>query len=429
MPQERLVLICDDDRQMAHGWANRLNETLKSACLDYKAKPLKLEDFLECLKALHRRKKSARNSTKEDEEPIPFDDASVLVVDYELLDLGDDFGLVSGEEIAYHARMYSKCGLIVILNEPPYGRNRFDLTFRGYPETFADLHVSGQLLASPGLWSDAHLEEYRFRPWHWPNVPVAVEKFERRIKELQGHLGEQILEYFPEIADAQDFLPAVAWSFIMESGMDSESFDEFLDGSPNAKRFPKDAYPDEPARCRVAAARIHHWLERLVLPLQEILIDAPHLAMRYPSLMKKGSKGKNGAELYDLTAEIDIGRKKVPEHSWANEKSAKLLKKYQFSRPDWLTRPAWLGVKIKIDTVDLPEIRDPLGAATAPYIFCEDVSRFMEPDFVQSVAADLPTPNRIRYVVQKDRLKAAKFRELQRDLNSIEYEPRIKLAY
>jgi hypothetical protein len=429
MPQGRLVLICDDDPQIADSWAKRLNEVFKSVCPEYHAEFMRQQEFKDCLNKLHLRKEQARNGSRPEDGSMRFDEASVLIIDYELLNLDDGLGLVTGEDIAYNARLYSTCGLIVILNEPPHGRNRFDLTFRGYSETFADLHISDQLLNSPGLWSDAHLKGYQFRPWSWPNVPVALEKFERRVEELQGHLDEPILEYFPEIANAQDFLPAVAWSFIVESGMGSASFNEFLDRSPNAKRSPKDAYPGDIARCRVAATRIHHWLERLVLPLQEILIDAPHLAMRYPSLMKKGSRGRHDAELYDLTAEIDIGRRRMPEQSWANEKSAKLLRGYRFSRPDWLTRPAWLGIKIKIDTIDLPEIRDPLGAATAPYVFCEDVSRFMEPNLVQSVAADLPTPNRIRYVVQKDRLKAAKFRALRRALDSIEYEPRIKLAY
>ena len=36
---------------------------------------------------------------------------------------------------------------------------------------------------------------------------------------------------------------------------------------------------------RVAAARLGKWLERLVLPGQNVLVDAPHLVSRFPSLV------------------------------------------------------------------------------------------------------------------------------------------------
>lgn len=436
MASKKSVLICDDDQNVATEWAKRLNETLNEVCKGFAAENVAPGDFAQCVRGLSLRRKSARTDEpaekngSEEEKAVQrlFDRACVLVIDYELLDLGSDFGPMSGEEIAYLARMYSTCGIIVVLNEPPDGTERFDLTFRGYSDKFADLHVSDRLLCFPGLWSDAHLEAYRFRPWHWPNIPVAVEKYERRVAELKGKLGTSIAEYFPKIAKAWDFLPLAVQSFISESNGASSTFNDFLDNSPNAKRFPKDKYRDEHGRCRVAAARVHHFLERLVLPLQEVLTDAPHLAMRYPSLVKK-TKNSDGVAAYDRTAALDFDQK-TPEGDWTSPQGEKLLEKYRFGRSDWLTRPAWLGIEMKNDDVDLPEIRDPLNAEAAPVVFCEDISRFMDPKYTQGVVADLASANRMRYVVRKEALKGAVFRGLQNDLElPIEYEPRMRLAY
>jgi hypothetical protein len=61
------------------------------------------------------------------------------------------------------------------------------------------------------------------------------------------------------------------------------SFRDFVTLSGNGLKGKDQA--DDAAVARIAAARLSKWLEDIVLPAQEILVDAPHLVSRLPELL------------------------------------------------------------------------------------------------------------------------------------------------
>ena len=106
------------------------------------------------------------------------DNASIFIIDYDLLssqeegeEKNEEFftGSLTGEIVAYLVRCFSKCKLIIGLNQ--YGNNPFDLTLRGDLDSFADLNLGGDQLDNPNLWmGDWQDSEQEFRPWSWPNL-------------------------------------------------------------------------------------------------------------------------------------------------------------------------------------------------------------------------------------------------------------------
>ena len=410
---KKKVLICDDEVEYAQDWTRALNKTLRKYCPEYEATFLSKEILTQSIRDLAQR--HTGNTITENE----FDSADVLVVDYRLEYLDGEAGFITGEEIARLARIHSKCGIIIVLNERPYGDGRFDLTFKGYPHSFADLHVNSSHLHAPGLWKDIHIDNLIFRPWTWPHIPTAVSKYENRIKELQGSMNENILEYFQFTTD-WPLLPENIRSFISEAKDTPITFTDFVTGSPNAKRSAKDIYQEE-AQPRIAAARIHHWLERMILPLQEILIDAPHLAARYPGILKDNAKIESWNETAKLAGTTTDMR-------WVSAKSRSAIKALQFEKSNWLTRPVWRGLRLR-DEKTLIDARASIEDKPIPFVFCEDISQFMNSDFAQWISADIPSSNRMRWIVRKDALTNRKFKKLKEELDKIPYEPALKLAY
>lgn len=413
------VFICDDEAERyAKGWAANLKATLKQVKAPFEAEYLEKGELTDCIRELAwRQRKTVKKSVQvPTNTEIPFDTAEVLIVDYRLEDLDNEAGFVTGEEVARLARIHSTCGIIIVLNEPPYGDGRFDLTFKGYPGSFADLHLSSRLVDDPGLWTDAHLTEYRFRPWTWPHIPTALEKWKKRCAEMEKHITEDIYEYF-DLKDERDLLPLEVRLFLeQKKNSKNWSFEDFANHSSQAKRSAKDHYPPD-ARIRVAASRIHHWLERLVLPLQDTIIDAPHLALRYPSLVKKD--GWN--EIAGTTDKAKAG--------WMSAAMKKVVEPHRFQKENWLNRPAWFHRPLR-ENNNIAEVADPIHAETAPHVFCEDISRFIHPDRAQWVSADIPSPNRMRWVIDRANLHDKSFENVQKTLREkkIKYEPAVKLA-
>ena len=78
------------------------------------------------------------------------DDASIFIIDYDLLGSQAEkspTGSLTGEIIAYLVRCFSRCKLIIGLNQ--YGSNPFDLTLRGDLNSFADLNFRRKTTGQP----------------------------------------------------------------------------------------------------------------------------------------------------------------------------------------------------------------------------------------------------------------------------------------
>jgi hypothetical protein len=391
----KTILILDDEDTFRRHHIDKLSK-IPSLAKHFVPKEVTPAQFESVLNTLENRRAQARKAKLDAfSDACIFDDADILVVDYDLLSL-TSAGVITGENVAYLARCFSRCGLILGLNQ--FGANAFDLTLKGHPESFADLNIGSEQLENLGLWAEPWKG---FRSWAWPLIPQAVENLERRVKQLHGSMEEPILPWLqlPEVIVR--LLPRVVTEFITKSKPPATTtFAQFVTESGNGLRGQRDQTSEE-CKSRIAAARVSKWLERLVLSGQDMLVDAPHLVSRFPSLLK--GNGKTPAAFNRTAAirppeELGIDHKKISAH--------------RFAKTDWLSRPAWYWPNISaLDKIE--EVQKPWETKHTDLAFCEDTSRFIAKKDCHEFVADLPSQFARRFVARVD---------------GIDYRPEVRLS-
>jgi hypothetical protein len=376
------ILICDDDSRATRSWHDRL-EALDSLGTQFKIVEYPAAELPILIGQLEERRDAARHN-KMVVYDTPLDKSRVLIVDYDLLEASKT-GFVTGENLAYLARCYSSVDIIIGLNQF-YRGNVFDLNLRGYPESFADVNISDLQLTNIGLWS-TNFPKSSFRPWNWPVIPALCDLFEARIRGLKGNLDAPITEYLGFPKDIFDFLEREAQAFVA-SGNDglqdlrTVTFRQFVERSGQGLRG-KDVQRDEAQLCRIAAARVGAWLERMILVNQNVLVDLPHLVERTPSVV--GDKK-------DLVAIRRSAR--LDDQALAREDA---IGKHAFARSEWLSRPAWWWPPIET-AEELTELAEPWNFAGLPVVFCEDTSDFVPSEDTRVFAAGIQSPFARRYI-------------------------------
>ena len=143
---------------------------------------------------------------------------------------------------------------------------------------------------------------------------------------------------------------------------------------------------DEDVLARVGAARISKWLERLVLPEQDFLVDAPHLVARYPSLIagdeKKIKDWNSTAQLVDYR---ELGL------------DTKTIEPYRLKKDYWMSRPVWFWDTLREDE-SIKEVREPWLTDKPSWVFCEDASRFHDRKDCEEFFADTDSPFTRRFI-------------------------------
>lgn len=380
------VLIYDDDPEIAERLATRV----RTVCDDADVVAVRRDAFQQSVRTLNRRRTAWRADENYETliEPTDVDKADVVVIDYDLLRYADE-GDTTGSRLAYLLRCFSSCGLIVVLNE--YGTNSFDLNLRSPSEGFADLHLGDIQIGNPGLWTRSF---QGYRPWHWPSLPDARSGFEECVKDVQENLEEPILDFLG-LKRSIDWLPKVARDFFHGSGdMDDVRFSDFVRLARGGVES-KDALPPE-HMARVAAARLLTLLNNLILPNQSVLVDAPHLASRFPSLVRDDYRDIEGwNHLCDpVNEEID-------------GLLADVAKEHRFEKRHWLWRPVWHWPDISRDE-RIAEVKDPWAFDEVDWVFCENVSRFVPAELADDFRADVSPPFDKRFVLKRDSQEALK---------------------
>lgn len=378
------ICIFDDDPDLRRDHAVALKTLLRDDAV-FEVKEVGKDEFLAGLESLEERQKTARSNSEFDlDRACWFDDAAVLIIESDLVPIRAG---VTGEYVAYMARTFSRCGFILGVNQ--YGQNTFDLTLLGHPESFADLNIGSLQLANSGLWSSDWPD---FRPWQWPLIGQAYATFEDRVKQLSGKLEERILDFLqipPEVYQlfAREVIEFIAPKRAL-NGFAEVTFTEFLNTSGHGLQTKDaDATLPEELRCRLAAARVSKWLERLVLAGQEILVDAPHLARRLPSLVQSAALG---IPEFNRTARLATADE-------LNLSNPKQLEPAQFKAQNWLSRPAWFWERLR-QSEDILEVRDPWKRQKTDWEFCEDTSRFAPRDECQEFQAKAPAADTRRWI-------------------------------
>ncbi len=403
---KKSILVCDDNQQIARRWRSQIEEVCPA---DFITESLPQAELVEAISALEERRKNARGSGGIGfaHRRTKFDDADILVIDYDLLNLKSQ-AFITGENLAYLARCYSRCGLIIGLNQ--YGTNDFDLSLKGHPESYADLNIGGNQVSNLGLWS---AKWDGFRPWHWPLLPPALQAYERRIRELKTNLDEVVVSFLGLDPDDVRSLPASTTEFLgRRNDITKVTFRAFVSASGNGLRVKDKAYDDESV-ARIAAARVWKWLERVVLAGQDLFVDAPHLVSRYPSLLK-ASKGR--LESWNKTASLDRGDKVGLD--------IRKISKCRFRKSSWFSRPAWSWKCVR-GINSILEVSNPWDKEGSGFVFCEDISRFLPKAAARPFVAELPSPYVQRFVSDPSSRECKRFAA---SLKSVNYRPQVRFS-
>ena len=410
------ILIYDDDSGRRRDFKGKLRRALNKAgqSENFNIESLNDDDFQNAIKALEQRRIDFRENTEIDfqgsynDGVVKIDHASIFIIDYDLLSrqAGKDkkeeelfTGSLTGEIVAYLVRCFSKCKLIVGLNQ--YGHNPFDLTLKGDLESFADLNLGENQLDNPDLWKgDWGDSREGFRPWNWPNLFDLLHDFEKKVEDVEENLETPISDFLKFGSQLFELLPREIVQFIWkdkEKEHSQTTFREFVTKSGNGLRS-KDVSDlgnniNNHVLARVGAARISKWLEQLVLPEQDILVDAPHLVSRYPSLIK-GDKER--IETWNKTAQLagheELGLK------------TELIKDFRFEKTSWISRPVWFWDELR-ESKKIKEVTEPWLTNTPNWVFCEDASRFYNHENCREFLADTTSPftqRFVRYFIEDD---------------------------
>ncbi|MWV13739.1 hypothetical protein F3I62_16690 [Pseudomonas sp. R-28-1W-6] len=386
------ILILDDDQARAEDWKQEISKSLGGGAniVVYDNK-----NVGRVISELHEKRLSAREGSYQ--TVVELDEVDLLIVDYDLLRLDTDgrSAWSTGAEVAYAARLMSKVGPIVVVNQ--YGTNSFDLTMRRTSPSYADLDLGSKHITSTELWKDGDFED--FRPWHWPNLLREPSRFNDLSAFVLENLDNSVVEVLGlELSDF-DSPRYVSPELLARLGLSRKggmTFRQLLVGTQkeDGKHQPnpisvfnileKDAelVKDMPSGVlsRLGAAVLSHWVERLILPNQELIADAPHLAYQYPWILEN----HESTDAWKGLARLDevVGLTPVIEN-------------YRVHPTCLVSRAAYWAGQVKRE-IDVPE---EFSMANVPDLaFCEDTSSFKDKSECKSFPSDLQTFDRERWV-------------------------------
>lgn len=377
----KAIRVYDDVRGRGEKYASTLRKIQVVRRSFEKVESIQHEDFMKELEELNERQRGARLGQKWDDRTILLDQTSVFVIDYDLLN-ASKVTYLTGDNVAYLARCFSNCGLILGLNIDlkKAGENPFDLTLRGHPESYCDVNIGSKQLSNEGLWNH---KAGGFRPWYWPPLLDYLKSFEDRFGEVVSHLDNSISDV-TEIKDVMMYSPRSVTEFI---GGDPARITvrKFVEKSGNGLRGRDKSASDEMAG-RIAAARLSTWLEQVVLPRQDLLVDAPHLVSRYPSLLR--------GDHSDISAWNRTTSFKTFDKIGLNHE---IIEDYRFKKVPWLSRPAWFWIGLSRSS-RIKEIKEPWETETTRYLFCEDSSSFHEQESCKKFNMESDSPYNRRFI-------------------------------
>ena len=370
------ILVYEDQPNIAENWSKQI----RLAFGDADVKTMKSEDFQMLLEVLNNRRSEWRNEGEDigSTKLHQVDEAKVIIVDYDLLQYSTTAD-TTGARLAYLLRCFTKCGFIIVLNE--HGANKFDLRLANPSGEFADINLGSDQIGNPGLWKAPFTG---YRPWYWPVVPDAMDNFEQCVMDVQKYIEVPIIEFLG-LNDVVDWMPQKVWDFITgEKSAEEVTFKDFVKTSHGGIDR-KDSLTLK-QMARVAAARICTLLNLIILPDQSLLVDAPHLVSRFPSL------------ILDQRDDTDtLNRLCNPVEQKIDDLLIEGLRQHRFQKSHWLWRPVWYWPEINRDE-EIEEVKSPWTIKDFNWVFCEDISRFVPIDFAQDFRALVSPPYVKRFV-------------------------------
>lgn len=375
------ILILDDETSRALLWKKALDSIVQGDVVVYET-----NDVSRLISELHKARFSSRDGDYVFVESL--DGYDLVIVDYDLLglEMENPMAWATGAELAYSMRLMSKVGPIVVVNQ--FGTNAFDLTMRRAITSYADVDVGSAQITLPGLWQS---EDFKgFRPWHWPNLQREVERFHLVRDFVLKNLDQPVMSTLGfELEDSESpnfigyevaaFLGAgqrnkdLTFREVVTKNAGLRIFNILEKDHPLVARFPKEQI------ARVCTSILIHWLEKVVLPAQEVIADAPHLCVELPWVVTDGNNPDAWASVCSLN--IDV----VPEKLNSFSVSPGFL----FSRPVFWAERARREIAVPEGFLfsDLPSIN-----------FCENLSSFSSEQNALSFPSDVIAFDKKRWI-------------------------------
>ncbi len=403
------VLVLDDDPKRPSDWARTLNGIL-GAHVNVTA--FDLESAKKVIENCDKRRLAARsgvNPFREKSLPCELDSFDILVVDYDLQDFLSAGQLSTGLQVAKLARAFSTVKLAVLVNQ--FGTNRFDLTLTKSAESYADVDVGSDQLLNPALWDRRKVKG--FNPWHWNDGLLgAVHRYQSAIDWISSRLDEPILEAlgFKTEMDAHGAITRDLWEKLITDP--KESFRDLVKNSEFLTASDRQAILGVNDSCaRVVTAFVLHWLERWVIPSNEILIDLPHLVSLYPWLLRD----RTAEACWQQSASLQQGLNAVLDP----------VKKHSFALDVLMPRPVVWKHAVIADK-DLAEPKGFTYDGFPDLVFCEDTSSFLPFENAKGFPSSLPGSDPQRFVANPD--KVAECVGTEFGINHVSYEPAVYFA-
>lgn len=378
------ILILDDDTDRANGW----REDIVEINSDFSVDVPDVSGVVDVIADLHNSRLFSRKPNHEYKSCERFAGYDLVIIDYDLLGLDGDARSAwsTGAEVAYAARLMSDAGPIVVVNQ--YGTNSFDLTMRRTISSYADFDLGDKQVTSAGLWKSRGFEG--FRPWHWPNLLNEAVRFNRMQAFVLENLENPVMDVLGFSLDdpgSHRFIGHDVAGYLGIKAGESLTFKELIVERRAAQLFnilEKDVEVIEKMpreqQARLASVVVWHWLEKVVLPSQEVLCDIPHLASRFPWVVRGASDGAAWQRLCDLEGSVGV----VDE-----------LEAYRFEHDFLFSRPVYWGEGVK------SQFGVPVGfdiSSVPDLVFCEDCSGFLPMEEAKSFPADLLCFDKERWV-------------------------------
>jgi hypothetical protein len=262
------VVILDDETTVEAAIASKLPKSVSKA-----STPIKPDEITSVVKELGSRAGAVRLSKKHVEKPLTLDTAGLFIVDYDLVKATNE-DYLTGETVAYLARCYSRCGVIVALNQF-HRQPTFDLTLRPQIDSFAEINIAADDLKNAGLWDPAPWKGYR--PWSWPVLTDLVQLISRRIQDVaKADPKMRVVDFLEFPTSVVERLPTTVLELLGShtSKADAATLSDVLRspelglrGREAAERKPQPAQDS-----RIIAARLSAWLNFVLSP-QDVLVE------------------------------------------------------------------------------------------------------------------------------------------------------------
>ncbi|HLO77397.1 MAG TPA: hypothetical protein VK196_13155 [Magnetospirillum sp.] len=381
------VFVLDDKKDTEAEVARRIDAAAKEANVSITIVRADGKNQEELLRALEAVDPEDYNPDKWIESLAPYSDIDILFVDWRLRKL-QNHPWLTGDDVALSLRLFAGVPSTVVINR--FFDADFDLSLHQEAGCQADVYLNQKQLSRTGLWvaPPAGVEakgRNPFRPWAWPVLPDLVHDVRLCREDLDRiDLDEKILPYFGFTESRCKSLTRAALGCLdpLERFPEQATFLDFLRhgcvSAPRELREQLIANIGQPGTRRAAinllASEVRHWLFRMVLGPQDVLIDPPHLAERMPWVLGGDLADK---ESWNETICFDAVRGIKPEAA-----------RHAFEKQHWLSRPSlWLDA-IQSDADVMALYSDNYIAPEEAHVFLEDISSFELEDNAEDFLSD-----------------------------------------